>query len=62
VSSLTPGVESKPIRKLVCRGHLLAGGWPEPTIDVLRLKVTTIFTTLEITQATTRPDVGHIAC
>jgi hypothetical protein len=26
VSSLTPGVESKPIRKLVCRGHLLAGG------------------------------------
>jgi hypothetical protein len=62
VPSLTPGVEAKTVRHLVRRGHFLTGGRPEPTIDVLRLKVTPIFATLEITQATAGPDVGHIAC
>ena len=62
VSSLTPGIEAKTVGNLVGRGHLLACGWPEPTIDVLRLQVTAILATLEVTEATTGPDVWNISC
>lgn len=62
VPSLTPGIEAKTIGNLAGRGHLLACGWPKPAIDVLRLQVTTILTTLEVTEATTGPDVGNISC
>lgn len=61
VSGLTPGVETKTIGHLVRRGHLLTGSRPEPTINALGFKVATIFTTLEITQATARPDVRYVA-
>lgn len=61
VTSLTPRVESKAVGDLVGRCHLLAGGGPEPTIDALRLQVTAVFTTLEVTQAAAGPDVRDVS-
>ncbi len=62
VSGLGPGVEAPASRGLVGRGHLLAVGRPEPPEDGLGLQVTAVFTALEVTQATRRPDVGHVIC
>lgn len=62
VPGLAPGIEAKTVGNLVRRSHLLAGGRPEPAVDVLGLQIATILTSLEVTEATACPDVRDIAC
>lgn len=60
VSRRTPWVVAETVGDLSGWCHLPSGGRPEPSVDALWFKVSSVFTTFEVAQTATGPNVWYI--
>lgn len=60
VAGLGPGVEAVASGHPVSGRHLAPVGRPEPSVDVLRFKITSVFTTFEVTKSARCPNVWDV--